>query len=137
MAQARPTPGLGQILEIWEPGNPEIWNPKNENSQFLNPCCQTWAPFGAIPGRFLHGLRKTKNAFSKKLVSVVDVHNIALATYLIPGCVGRGVRLGSESLSGGAGGVWKSVNQEIWEFGDLGIRRSVDLEIQKFGDLET
>ena len=33
----------------------------------------------------------------------------ALATYLIPGCVGRGVRLGSESLSGGgAGGVWKS-----------------------------
>ena len=31
-----------------------------------------------------------------------------LATYLIPGCVGRGVRLGSESSSGGAGGVWKS-----------------------------
>ena len=30
-----------------------------------------------------------------------------LATYLIPGCVGRGVRLGSVSLSG-AGGVWKS-----------------------------
>ena len=33
-----------------------------------------------------------------------------LATYLIPGCVGRGVRLGSESLSGaacGVGGVWK------------------------------
>ena len=31
----------------------------------------------------------------------------ALATYLIPGCVGRGVRLGSENSSG-AGGVWKS-----------------------------
>ena len=35
-----------------------------------------------------------------------------LATYLIPGCVGRGVRLGSENSSGagaaGAGGVWKS-----------------------------
>ena len=40
----------------------------------------------------------------------------ALATYLIPGCVGRGVRLGSEgsSVGGGGGGgvggggVWKS-----------------------------
>ena len=35
----------------------------------------------------------------------------ALATYLIPGCVGRGVRLGSEGSSGGGGGggggVWK------------------------------
>ena len=35
-----------------------------------------------------------------------------LATYLIPGCVGRGVRLGSENSSAagaaGAGGVWKS-----------------------------
>ena len=57
----------------------------------------------------------------------------ALATYLIPGCVGRGVRLGSESSSGGAGagvgvgGVWKSWNLGIW--------RSGGLEIQKFGDL--
>ena len=40
----------------------------------------------------------------------------ALATYLIPGCVGRGVRLGSENSSGAGaagaagagGGVWKS-----------------------------
>ena len=55
----------------------------------------------------------------------------ALATYLIPGCVGRGFRLGSESSSAG-GGVWKSGNLEIWEFGDLGIRRSGDLEIKKF-----
>ena len=34
-----------------------------------------------------------------------------LATYFIPGCVGRGVRLGSENSSAGgaaAGGVWKS-----------------------------
>ena len=38
-----------------------------------------------------------------------------LATYLIPGCVGRGVRLGSENSSGAGaggaaagGGVWKS-----------------------------
>ena len=28
-----------------------------------------------------------------------------LATYFIPGCVGRGVRLGSENSSGGAGGA--------------------------------
>ena len=60
---------------------------------------------------------------------------MALATYLILGCVGRGVRLGSESSSGG--GVWKSGNLDIWEFGDLGIWRSGDLEIQKFGDLGT
>ena len=36
----------------------------------------------------------------------VQVAARALATYLIPGCVGRGVRLGSESLFGS--GVWKS-----------------------------
>ena len=53
----------------------------------------------------------------------------ALATYLIPGCVERGVRLGSENSSGGGatGGVWRP--------GNLGIRRSGDLDIQKFGDL--
>ena len=57
----------------------------------------------------------------------MEAHNFiaarALATYLIPGCVGRGVRLGSEGSSGGAtggGGVWKSGDLEIWEFGDLG-----------------
>ena len=38
----------------------------------------------------------------------------ALATYLIPGCVGRGVRLGSENSSGGGAGAWKSGNLEIW-----------------------
>ena len=39
-----------------------------------------------------------------------------LATYLIPGCVGRGVRLGSEGSSvggGGGGGVWKFGVQKI------------------------
>ena len=44
----------------------------------------------------------------------------ALATDLIPGCVGRGVRLGFESSSGAAGtragGVWKSGDLEIREF---------------------
>ena len=36
-----------------------------------------------------------------------------LATYLIFGCVGWGVRLGSESLSGGAAaaGIWKSYRE--------------------------
>ena len=65
----------------------------------------------------------------------------ALATYLIPGCVGRGVRLGSANSSGAAaagGGVWKSGNLEIWEFRDLGpgnaeIWSPGDLEIQKCG----
>ena len=68
----------------------------------------------------------------------------ALATSLIPGCVGRGVRLGSESSSGGrAGGVWKSGNLGIWRSGEGEIYnfwRSGDLEIQKLlrsGDLET
>ena len=67
----------------------------------------------------------------------------ALAMYLLPGCVGRGVRLGSKSSSGGGagGGVWKSGNLEIWESGNLEIWgpgnsemwRSGDLEIQKCG----
>ena len=66
----------------------------------------------------------------------------ALATYLIPGCVKRGVRLRSESSSGGAGagavwksgnlGTWKSRNLEIWGPGNPRIWRSWDLEIQKF-----
>ena len=63
----------------------------------------------------------------------------ALATYLIPGRVGREVKLESDKSSDG--GVWKSGNLEIWEFenleiwgpGNPGIRRSGDLEIQKFG----
>ena len=60
-----------------------------------------------------------------------------LPTYLIPACVGRGVKLGSESSSGGgaggaAGSVWKSGNLEIWEPGNLGIWRSLNLEIQNF-----
>ena len=47
----------------------------------------------------------------------------ALATYLIPGCVGRGVRLGSENSSGagvGAGVVWKSGNQNWSEMAPYG-----------------
>merc|ERR1711938_337081 len=71
----RPKPGPGQILEIWGPGNPEIWDPKNgknKNPQNPNPFCPNcwqgldWleknppAPFGAIPCHFLHGPKKSK-----------------------------------------------------------------------------
>ena len=58
-----------------------------------------------------------------------------LATYLIPGCFGR-FRLGSESSSGAAGGVWKSGNLEIWDFGSLEIWGPGNTEILRFGDLE-
>ena len=50
----------------------------------------------------------------------------ALVTYLIPGCVGRGVRLESEGSSvgggGGGGGVWK--------FGVQKIKQTKNLKIQ-------
>ena len=59
-----------------------------------------------------------------------------LATYLIPGCVGRGVRLGSESSSNGAGGVWESGNLEIWESGNLELWEPGNLEIWKSRDPE-
>ena len=60
-----------------------------------------------------------------------------LATDLIPGCVGRGVKLRSESSSGAnAGGVWKSGNLEIWEFGDLGTWKSRNSEIWGTGNPE-
>ena len=45
-----------------------------------------------------------------KLFYISIVAARALATYLIPGCVGRGVRLGSESFFGG--GIWKSGNHD-------------------------
>ena len=68
------------------------------------------------------------------IITIGNVFFIAarvLATYLIPGCVGRGVRLGSENSSGGAGADLRRL--EIWELGNLGIWRSGDLEIQKCG----
>ena len=59
-----------------------------------------------------------------------------LRKYFIPGCVGRGVRLGSESSSVVVGGVWKSGNLEIWDFGNLEIWGPGNPEILRFGDLE-
>ena len=66
--------------------------------------------FLSVPGLYLIHIRK--------LIAARD-----LATYLIPGCVGRGVRLGSEGSSAAASeaaeasgnlGTWKSGNLEIW-----------------------
>ena len=48
-----------------------------------------------------------------------------LATYLVPGCVGRGVRLGSESSSGGGGG-----GGGVWKFGVQKIKKIKVLKIQ-------
>ena len=61
----------------------------------------------------------------------------ALATFLIPGCVGRegsgwDLRLRPAAASGNLG-TWKSGNLEIWGPGNPQIWRSGDLEIQKFG----
>ena len=67
-----------------------------------------------------------------------------LATYLIPGCLGRGVKLGSDSSSGsgsgdtsggGGFGVWKSPNHRIWESGNLEIWKYGILKNQKLGNL--
>ena len=72
------------------------------------------APFGAIPGHFLHGPTK---------IAARD-----LATYLIPGCVGRGVRLGSEGSSVGGGvGVGGS---GVWKFGVRKVEKIKILKIQ-------
>ena len=52
----------------------------------------------------------------------------ALATYLIPGCVGRGVRLGSEgSPVGGGGGVGGG---GVWKFGVQKMEKIKNLKIQ-------
>ena len=56
----------------------------------------------------------------------------ALATYLIPGCIGRRVRLGSKSSSGA--GIWKSGSLEIWGPGSPEIwnPKNQKIKISKF-----
>ena len=55
----------------------------------------------------------------------------ALATYLIPGCVGRGVRLGSEGSSvGGGGGVGVGGGAGVWKFGVQKMEKIKILKIQ-------
>ena len=77
----------------------------------------------------------------RRVIQISRVAAKALATYLIPGCVGRGVKLGSETSSGAGGpaggGVWKSGNLEFWEFGDLGTWKSENLEIWGPGNPES
>ena len=51
----------------------------------------------------------------------------ALATYFIPGCVGRGVRLGSEGSSVGGGGVGGG---GVWKFGVQKMQKIKILKIQ-------
>ena len=52
----------------------------------------------------------------------------ALATYSVPGCVGRGVRLGSEGSSvGGGGGVGGG---GVWKFGVQKMEKIKFLKIQ-------
>ena len=60
--------------------------------------------------------------------SIVLIAARALATYLIPGCVGRGVRLGSEgsSVGGGGGGGGGGVRK----FGVQKIKKRKLLKIQ-------
>ena len=57
----------------------------------------------------------------------------ALATYFIPGCVGRGVRLGSEgsSVGGGGGGVGGvGGGGGVWKFGVQKMEKIKILKIQ-------
>ena len=56
--------------------------------------------------------------------------------FLIPGCVGRGVRLGSENCPA-AEPAAASGHLGTWKSGNLGIWKSGDIEIQKFEDLGT
>ena len=59
------------------------------------------------------------------MLSFAEVAARALATYLIPGCVGRGVRLGSEGSSGGVGG-----GGGVWKFGVQKMEKIKILKIQ-------
>ena len=69
--------------------------------------------------------------------SELNIAARALATCLIPGCVGRGVKLGPENSSRGAGGAWKSGDLDIWEFGNLETWKSRNFEIWGPGNPES
>ena len=64
-----------------------------------------------------------------------------LAMYLIPGCIGRGVRLGSESSSGGAGGgagagVWAQARAQAREIWKSGTQKSGNLRSKKIQKIQ-
>ena len=74
-----------------------------------------------------HGRLAPKSPNDKHCVSYIAAR--ALATYLIPGCVGRGVRLGSEGSSvGGGGGVGGGCG--VWKFGVQQMEKIKILKIQ-------
>ena len=78
----------------------------------------TWRLFKSF------SLEKMCLSFEPVMNGVFQVAARALATYLIPGCVGRGVKLGSEGSSvGGGGGVGGS---GVWKLG-----------VQKMGKIKT
>ena len=49
---------------------------------------------------------------------------------MVPGCVGRGVRLGSESSSGGGGGGGGVGGGGVWKFGVQKMKKIKILKIQ-------
>ena len=83
--------------------------------------------------------RNRVSAATRKFLSLAGSQNVvhlnhllqiiaarALATYLIPGCVGRGVKLGSDSSfgdGGAAGGVCESGNMESNKIQEMKIVR--------------
>ena len=67
---------------------------------------------------------------SYTLVNALYVAARALATYLIPGCVGRGVRLGSEGSSVGGGGGGGVGGGGVWKFGVQQMEKIKILKIQ-------
>ena len=79
MAQAQPGPA--KVLEIWGPGNPELFYPQHQKNNILKiQICSAknvgnvWisqkktfpAPFGAIPGKVFHGPEKNKQTQKQK-----------------------------------------------------------------------
>ena len=90
-----------------------------------------------LPNAICYLLLKTENVWTLGLAhfqkyKIPSIQNgliaSALATYLIPGCVGRGVRLGSEGSSvGGGGGV---DGGGVWKFGVQKMEKLKTLKIQ-------
>ena len=63
-----------------------------------------------------------QNVPPETMCIIVQIAARALAMYLIPGCVGRGVRLGSEGSSVGGGG---GVGGGVWKFGVQKMKKKI------------
>ena len=82
--------------------------------------------YAFLQHRLVKASDKNMSPSKQSMQSIIAAR--ALATYLVPGCVGRGVRLGSESSSAAAS-IWKSGNLKIGKSGDSKIWESENLEI--------